>query len=74
MKNIKISGWNETYKTKLNFKSTMNLSFGKCKGKRLISKSQNGELGNRMRGMMGMCGMRVGMLGIRVGIIFQINL
>ena len=30
-------------------------------------KSQNGESGNRMKGMMGMQGIRVGMREIRVG-------
>ena len=52
----------------------MNLSFGKCNEKRLILKSQDGVLGNQMRGMMGMRGIRVEMRGIGVGIIFQINL
>ena len=32
-----------------------------------ICKSRNGELGNRMRGLMGMRGTRVGMFGISLG-------
>ena len=52
-KNIKISDLNETYKTKLNFKSTMNSSSGKCKkagwgiGER--NEGNDGNAGNRGR-------------------------
>ena len=42
-KNLKISNSNETYKTKLNLKSTMNLSFGKCNKKRLSEKAGMGN-------------------------------
>ena len=49
------------------FNSKMNLIFRKCNGKRLMRKSRNGKLGNGMRRMMGM-------RGIRVEIIFQVNL
>ena len=45
----------------------MNLSFGNCDGKRLSEK-------DGMTGIMGMREIRMEMLGIGVGIIFQINL
>ena len=40
-----ISDLNETYVTKFNFKSTMNLSFGKCNGIRLSEKAGMGNWG-----------------------------
>ena len=41
----KNSDSNEAYKTKLNFKLTMNLSFGNCDGKRLSEKAGMGNWG-----------------------------
>ena len=67
----------------------MNLSFGKCNGKRREKtekdgKRRNGELENGVKRMMGKGGISVGMMGMReirvgmreieVGIFFQINL
>ena len=64
---------NETYKTKLNFKSTMNLSFGKCSGRGYLKKQEWG-IGERNEGNDGNGGNQGGTWGIGVGIIFQYNL
>ena len=44
---MKISDSNETYITKLNFKSTMNLSLGKCNRIKLSEKARMENLGTK---------------------------